>query len=61
MIYGQIPSVLWSLGFDQIDRYNGAYSLAQASMNIFEANSYPKSDLIAVNNYGECGCRDSSS
>lgn len=34
-------------------RFNGAYSLAQAAMNVFESNGYDPQDAIAVNNYGE--------
>lgn len=39
--------------FEAHTRFNGAYSLAQAAMNVFESNGHDTQDAIAVNNYGE--------
>lgn len=33
--------------------YNGAYSLSQAAMNVFESNGHSRTDPVAVNNYGQ--------
>lgn len=35
-------------------RFNGAFSLAQAAMHLFEFNGHSRNDVVSIANYGEC-------